>query len=114
MAHAPFLLERAADGDGAPFGHVLMASCPPAPRSDLADDPTHVHEEAVWGQPTWALNKAELSVLMDLSKKLNLDGEVTPVMAWGMVVDHPRFHELKAADFQKLGEELLNKARCYG
>lgn len=114
MGHAPFLLERATEGDGDPCGHVLMASCPPVQFRDSTMDGTQIKSEAKWGEPTWALNNAELSVLMDLSKKLNLDGEITPVMAWGMVTSHPRFHELEATDFQRLGEELLRKVRCYG
>lgn len=114
MVHAPFLMERSMEADGGPSGHVLMASCPPASSFDMEGvEHTHdvVHtEHRAWGQ----LDKAELSVLMELSKQLNLDGEITPVMAWGMVLSHPRFHEIHSADFQKIAEELLRKVRCYG
>jgi len=116
MAHAAFLLERASEADGDASGHALMASFPTSSSFESTADTMHSHDETCQGQLEFGgtLNKAELSVLMDLSKQLNLDGEITPVMAWGMVTAHPRFHELDAADFQRLGEELLRKVRCYG
>ncbi|EGS23663.1 uncharacterized protein CTHT_0003600 [Thermochaetoides thermophila DSM 1495] len=66
------------------------------------------------GQRTWELSKADLTTLLDLSKKLDLDGEITPVMAWGMILGHPRFSELREEDFVRLTEELKGKVRCYG
>lgn len=63
---------------------------------------------------TWELSKSDLTTLLDLSQKLNLDGEITPVMAWGMVLAHPRLGELNERDFVKLTEELGTKVRCYG
>lgn len=66
------------------------------------------------GQRTWELTKADLATLLDLSQRLNLDGEITPVMAWGMVLAHPRLAELRAEDFVRLTEELSGKVRCYG
>lgn len=63
---------------------------------------------------TWELSKSDLTTLLDLSQKLNLDGEITPVMAWGMVLAHPRLGELNERDFVKLTEELGSKVRCYG
>lgn len=63
---------------------------------------------------TWELSKADLATLLDLSQKLNLDGEITPVMAWGMVLAHPRLAELNDKDFEKLAEELTSKVRCFG
>ncbi|KAK3355793.1 hypothetical protein B0H65DRAFT_453089 [Neurospora tetraspora] len=66
------------------------------------------------GQRTWELSKADLATLLDLSKRLDLDGEITPVMAWGMVLAHPRLAELQLEDFARLSEELGSKVRCYG
>lgn len=63
---------------------------------------------------TWELSKADLNTLLDLSKKLNLDGEITPIMAWGMVLGHPRLGELTEPDFRELSELLRSKVRCYG
>ncbi|KAK4127058.1 hypothetical protein N657DRAFT_566946 [Parathielavia appendiculata] len=66
------------------------------------------------GGSTWQLSKSDLTTLLDLSKRLNLDGEITPVMAWGMVLAHPRLGELRGEDFVRLAEELGGKVRCYG
>jgi hypothetical protein len=92
-----------------------MATCPPVP---------HPSDEMPWGHgvarlpheglKTWDLQKGDLSNLLDLSMRLNLDGEITPVMAWGMVLGHPRFGELGAREFGMVVEELTPKVRCYG
>ena len=122
MDHLPWLLERGTETGGAePCGHALMASCPPEPFPELTTDIPFgyanvkggdVHDNS--GQRTWELSKADLATLLDLSKRLNLDGEITPVMAWGMVLGHPRLGELTTADFVRLTEELGSKMRCYG
>lgn len=118
MHHLPWLLERSAEAGGEPCGHALMASCPPEPFPELTPDIpfgyTHVNGDLSSGQRTWELSKGDLATLLDLSKRLNLDGEITPVMAWGMVLGHPRLNELKPEDFVKLAEELKTKVRCYG
>ncbi|KAI0136551.1 BZIP-type transcription factor [Xylariales sp. AK1849] len=121
MEHMPWLLERAndAEGRGEPCGHALMASCPPEPFSDLDKDIPFGHNHAQTeqnrsGQRTWELTKGDLTTLLDLSKKLDLDGEITPVMAWGMILGHSRLGELRADDFHKLSDELKGKVRCYG
>ena len=117
MDHMQFLVERASEPEGEPCGHALMASCPPEPF-------TENHPEIPFGhgkphldgsaQKTWDLSKPDLANLLDLSKRLNLDGEITPVMAWGMVLGHPRFSELKVDDFKTMCQDLGGKVRCYG
>ncbi|KAK3397580.1 hypothetical protein B0T20DRAFT_412697 [Sordaria brevicollis] len=124
-----------------PCGHALMASCPPEPFSELSPErpfgyantaipnlaiggDSHAHSHhgnppmptsiSGSGQRTWELSKADLATLLDLSKRLDLDGEITPVMAWGMVLAHPRLAELQLDDFARLTEELGRKVRCYG
>lgn len=118
MKHLPWLLERTTDADGEPCGHALMASCPPEPFPELTPEIpfgySNVNGELNSGQRTWELSKADLSTLLDLSKRLNLDGEVTPVMAWGLIMAHPRFREGRPEDFSRLSDELLRKIRCYG
>lgn len=95
-----------------------MATCPPEPVPQLSPavpfGNTHTKDNMDCGQRTWELNKGDLTTLMDLSKKLDLDGEITPVMAWGMVLAHPRFSEFRPDDFVRLAEELKGKVRCYG
>jgi hypothetical protein len=117
MAHMPVLLDMAADARGPPCGHVLMATCPPKPFDQLTPETPFGHNNVNNGTPqqgTWELSKANLSVLLDLSKQLNLDGEITPVMAWSMVMGHERFGEFQRADLARLAEELSSKIRCYG
>lgn len=124
MDHMPWLLERGVEvGGHEPCGHALMASCPPEPFTELTSEipfgyknvSSTGHGSATdSGQRTWELTKGDLATLLDLSKRLNLDGEITPVMAWGMVLGHPRLSELRPDDFGRLSEELGNKIRCYG
>ncbi|KAJ6445582.1 BZIP-type transcription factor [Purpureocillium lavendulum] len=121
MQHMPFLLDRANEADGDPCGHALMATCPPKPFENLTPETpfgsTHTHDSPIGDVPaqgTWELSKADLSTLLDLSRRLKLDGEITPVMAWGMILNHPRFADFKPEDFQRLAEELGRKVRCYG
>lgn len=117
MDHIPFLVERASDPEGDFCGHALMASCPPEPHPEIKPElpfghgPTNMNGNA---QKTWDLTKPDLANLLDLSKRLNLDGEITPVMAWGMVLGHPRFSELSTSDFSNVCLELGGKVRCYG
>ncbi|EHA49156.1 hypothetical protein MCOR27_008714 [Pyricularia oryzae] len=119
MDHLPWLLERGTETGGEACGHALMASCPPEPFSELTPDIPFGYSnvkngELDSGQRTWELSKGDLNTLLDLSKRLNLDGEITPVMAWGMVLAHPRLGEMTPKDFKKLTEELCGKVRCYG
>jgi len=128
MDHMTWLLERGTDvGGSEPCGHALMASCPPEPFPELTPDIPFGYSNVSSsgsggrgaagvgsGQRTWELSKGDLTTLLDLSKRLNLDGEITPVMAWGMVLAHPRLAELKTEDFGKMTDELGSKVRCYG
>lgn len=118
MEHLSFLMDRAATEEGGPCGHALMATCPPEPVAQMSPTApfgyTYTKGGMDCGQRTWELNKGDLTKLMDLSKKLDLDGEITPVMAWGMVMAHPQFSEFTPRDFARLAEELKGKVRCYG
>lgn len=120
MEHMPWLVDRASEPGGEACGHALMASCPPEPFTELNGQVPFGFQNGSSGSgsgkvgQTWELSKGDLSTLLDLSRKLDLDGEITPVMAWGMVLAHPRLGELRTEDFQKLGDELKSKVRCYG
>lgn len=93
---------------GLPATGLPTSPAPATPVSAQTVDYTNVPPR------TWELSKADLATLLDLSQKLNLDGEITPVMAWGMVLAHPRLGELNDRDFEKLAEELTSKVRCFG
>ncbi|KAI1468918.1 uncharacterized protein F4812DRAFT_458442 [Daldinia caldariorum] len=113
MDHMPWLIERAQDAAGTAAGHALMASCPPEPFADLSEEIPFGNAHTGAGDPahqrTWELSKADLATLLDLSGKLDLDGEITPVMAWRMVLAHPRMRDLKPEDFERLVEDLRGK-----
>ncbi|KYK55974.1 bZIP-type transcription factor [Drechmeria coniospora] len=121
MAHMPYLLESATDAQGDCCGHALMASCPPTSFAHLtADTPfgsTHTHDHGdgvIPCQGTWELSKAGLATLLNLSKRLDLAGEITPVMAWGILMNHPRFVDLTPGHLRRLADDLSKKVRCYG
>jgi len=120
MDHMQFLVERSSEPEGEPCGHALMATCPPDPWLDDHPEIPFGHNQPLTNgmngdaPKTWDLSKPDLANLLDLSKRLNLDGEITPVMAWGIILAHPRFSELRPEDFQKICQELGGKIRCYG
>lgn len=115
MDHMQYLVERSSETDGDPCGHALMASCPPEPFPDARIPFGHSPAYTSDTEPrTWDVSKPDLRNLLDLSKRLNLDGEITPVMAWGMVLANPRFSELRPEHFKSLCQELGGKVRCYG
>ncbi|CAK7568000.1 MAG: hypothetical protein SEPTF4163_005978 [Sporothrix epigloea] len=96
-----------------------MATCPPKPFSELTSDIPFGYRNArnsefKTDQRTWEISKVDLNSLLELSSKLNLDSEVTPVMAWGMILAYPRIAELTTKDFESLTDELGSKVRCFG
>ncbi|KAI9654911.1 MAG: hypothetical protein M1829_000726 [Trizodia sp. TS-e1964] len=107
MDHMLYLCLQAQNDDEDISGHALMASCPP--ESHLLH-----HPDIPFPYKTWDIQKSDLANLMDLSKRLNLDGEITPVMAWATILSHPRFGELTKLDFDVLVDDLKAKVRCYG
>jgi len=114
MDHLQYLVEVSGEPEGPLCGHALMATCPPMP--EVGDEIPFGHgpRQNTDAQKTWDLSKTDLANLLDLSKRLNLDGEITPVMAWGMILGHDRFSELSLSDIQTMSKELGGKIRCYG
>lgn len=83
MLHLPWLLDRTNEAGGEPSGHALMASCPPEPFSSLPNKDVPFGDAFTkpgQGQ-TWELSKGDLATLLDLSRRLDLDGEITPVVS---------------------------------
>jgi hypothetical protein len=86
MDHMQFLVERASEPEGEFCGHALMASCPPEAHPENHPGApfghtTHLRDDGV-AQKTWDISKTDLANLLDLSKRLNLDGEITPVSTY--------------------------------
>jgi hypothetical protein len=105
--HLHFLVKRAHDSDEKFSGHALMASCPP--ESYIEANP-----ETEFGNRAPNLNAVDLTTLLNTCSQFNLEGEVTPVMAWAMILRSPRFYELSKDDFKTIQVELEGKVRCYG
>jgi hypothetical protein len=73
MEHMQPLTVGSANDPEADFhGHTLMASCPP--ESHCINNP-----DVLWGHQTYDLQASDLSVLFNLSTRLQLDGEMTPI-----------------------------------
>lgn len=121
MEHMQFLMERSDSGED-PCGHALMASCPPNINVGVQPVPEIPYGHGLQAMPagapenqkTWDLKKGDLALLLDLSSRLNLEGEITPVMAWGMVLSHPAVEQLGVKEIERVRGELECKIRCYG
>lgn len=109
MDHMQYLMVRSQESeDGAEIsGHALMATCPP--ESYVAE-----HPQEPYGHKMPDIGMADLVKLLDLSNRLPLDGEITPIMAWAGIHSHPRCDELTKEDFEKMKTDLTGKVRCYG
>ncbi|KAG0642660.1 hypothetical protein HOY80DRAFT_1007794 [Tuber brumale] len=108
MDHIQILTANSMTSSAPDFhGHALMASCP---------SESHIlrHAEVPWGSKTLDVGASELSILFNLSNRLELDGELTPIAVWAHVTRHERFADLEMADFKALEEALLDKVKCHG
>ncbi len=83
MLHLPWLLERTNGPGGEPCGHALMASCPPGPLPTLSDKGVPFGDGQInpGHEQTWKPSKGDLATLLDLSRRLDLDGEITPIVS---------------------------------
>ncbi|QIW97067.1 hypothetical protein AMS68_002585 [Peltaster fructicola] len=125
MEHMTYLLVRSHNPDGQFFhhpgenkddsehehmaGHAMMASAPS--HSHIMETPSepHPHKMPDIGVP-------DLAKLLDLSNRLPIDreGEITPIMAWTVILKEPRIAELDEVDFEALKTSLKPKVVCYG
>lgn len=107
MDHMQMLCVRSQDSEADISGHALMATCPP--ESHLVERP-----EVQYPHKMPDMQAGDLMKLLDLSNRLPLDGEITPVMAWAAILRDERFPMLAEKDFKLIKEDLLAKVRCYG
>lgn len=107
MDHMQFLMVRAHDAEETISGHALMATAPPD--SHIAN---HPEEKYPHQMPDVAM--PDLMKLLDLSARLPLDGEITPIMAWVMILKDQNFKTLTKEEIGAIKGELLAKVRCYG
>lgn len=90
-------------------GHALMATAPP--NSHIMETPAEMYPHKM---PEIAT--PDLAKLLDLSNRLPIDrqGEITPVMAWTLLLQDPHIVSLDERDFLTLKNQLAPKVKCYG
>ncbi|KAJ5183841.1 hypothetical protein N7492_001457 [Penicillium capsulatum] len=110
--HTDFLCRRSiteADDEDMPYsGHALMATCPPP--SYIAN----TTPEQPYPHKTYDLPLANLSTLLNLSRQLVTEGQITPIMALQCLKNHELYPSLSRDDIKIIIETLNTKVRCYG
>jgi len=107
MDHMQFLMVRANEADENISGHALMATAPPDAHITNCPEEKYPHQMPDVKMP-------DLMKLLDLSNRLPLDGEITPIMAWAKILQDECFRDLSKEDIELVKKELLAKVRCYG
>lgn len=98
-----------ADDEDMPFsGHALMATCPPP--SYIANTTA----EQPYPHKAPNLPHANLSTLLNLSRQLVTEGQITPIMALQCLKNHELYPSLGREDIKIIIETLNTKVRCYG
>lgn len=107
MDHMQPLMVKSNESEIEACGHALMATCPPQQHIDTNPDEPYPYQVQDVPMP-------DLVKLLDLSNRLPLDGEITPIMAWASIRGHERAGELRAGDYRAIKDGLSGKVRCYG
>ncbi len=108
MDHMIPLMVQSYEGEADGCGHVFLATLPT--QSRVVE---HANEPHKFETPP-DVPMPDLIKLLDLSNRLPLDGEITPIMAWASIRGHPRAPELKSVDYAAIKENLSTKVRCHG
>jgi len=85
-----------------------MASCPPPDR--LVPGPG----QEPYPHQTYDLPHADLEKLLNLSRELVAEGQLTPIEALAQLRNHNRYRSLTREDIRGMIEDLHRKVRCYG
>ncbi|RAL13468.1 protein flbB [Aspergillus homomorphus CBS 101889] len=110
--HTDYLCRRSiteADDEDMPFsGHALMATCPPPSYiATTTNEQTYPHK-------TYDLPHVNLMTLLNLSRQLVTEGQITPIMALQCLKNHQLYSRLTREDVKIIVETLNTKVRCYG
>ncbi|RAH81903.1 hypothetical protein BO86DRAFT_389197 [Aspergillus japonicus CBS 114.51] len=110
--HTDYLCRRSiteADDEDMPFsGHALMATCPPPSYiATTTNEQTYPHK-------TYDLPHVNLTTLLNLSRQLVTEGQITPIMALQCLKNHQLYGRLTREDVKIIVETLNTKVRCYG
>jgi hypothetical protein len=95
----------------------MPSCCPdiyPESIDDIPFESAKTANDGATSQEGCSLSKSSFTSLLHHSERLNLNGEVTPVMVWQMILEHPRFSEFMLDDFERIRQDLSVKVRCYG
>ncbi|EAS37017.1 uncharacterized protein CIMG_02371 [Coccidioides immitis RS] len=108
--HIERLCRRAHDAEDQDMvaGHILMATCPPP---SVVASASRGYEYPV---KTYDLPPANLNTLLNLSRQLVTDNEITPIMALQSLKNHEMYHLLTKDDIRRVMDDLVAKVRCYG
>ncbi|PGH14646.1 hypothetical protein AJ80_05826 [Polytolypa hystricis UAMH7299] len=109
-SHMEMLCRRSLDDETEETvcGHVLMASCPPP--TEISATP----RGQAYPSKTYALPPANLNTLLNLSRQLVTDGQITPIMALQFLKNHDMYQQLTTSDVRHMIDDLNGKIRCYG
>ena len=99
--------------DGETNGHTLMNQSPIVSRCS-APISTDSKQENIDTAYNWAASGIEVEKLLNVSSRLILDGEITPVEAWRRITQHPGFQFLDKINTEALKEMVLPEEMCYG
>ncbi|KAJ5765899.1 hypothetical protein N7520_005458 [Penicillium odoratum] len=110
--HTDYLCRRSvteADDEDMPFsGHALMATCPPPSYiANTTPEQTYPHKAPDLPIPN-------LSTLLNLSRQLVTEGQITPIMALSCLKNHELYPSLSRDDVKIIIDTLNTKVRCYG
>ena len=120
MKHMQALLQQSLDDnndddqEAVIFGHSLMFSCPPLSQLETHPSEPFQYDPVSLSSLSESDGGHRLATLLDLSSRLDLDGELTVVMAWDMILTHPRASQLTLGDLELIKADLVGRCRCQG
>jgi len=85
----------------------ILSRCPAPISTDSKKE--HIDTSYNWSAP-----ELEVEKLLELSTRLTLDGEITPVEAWRRIKQYPGFCHHNEASIKALKEMILSEVMCYG
>ena len=63
---------------------------------------------------SWTASADAITELLNLSKSINVEGEITPVEAWHILKAHPNLHRFGKQGVDALKGQLSAHVRCEG
>ena len=96
-------------------GHKLMVQTPIMAHSNTPRPIFNLKPgDAIPTNASWTVPALEVERLLNLSSRLSLEGEITPIEAWQKIKQHPGFATLNRDRLEQLKLVLLPEVQCYG